>query len=486
MNKWLYIVILLLVAQSVCAWDWWPLPIRENASGSDSLCYRLELDAVSSTGRVAPFWLQSGRHGMVAAAAHSGNLTVGIEKSNASPERWWDYDFAVSVTGQLHSRLSGPDAQYAHVGRALTNDLYAHVRLYIVDVTVGIHPLSYNSGDALLTSGSLLFSGNARPMPRVTIGLDRWTAFPGLYGYVELRGGISQMLQWDDAYVTRGYVHHKFIGARLGGRLPVNISYTFHHVAQWGGYSPQYGDLGNDLHAFKNAFLAKGGGAMKMDQDNAQGNHIGEQQLALEVKAAGWHATAYWHQMFEDGPIRFIADAMNIRDGLWGINIRQDKWPFISSITYELLHTTDQSGPFHDKDGFIYGGNDSYYLNGVYQNGWNYFYRTIGTPFITSPVYNANGRIATTNNRVWAHYAGIRGDIYGYRYRVVCSHARNYGTYATPALSTNTAWMLEVSKHVEQAWGLDFSLTLAGDAGSQFGNTFGAMLSIRKIGLLKK
>jgi hypothetical protein len=44
--------------------------------------------------------------------------------------------------------------------------------------------------------------------------------------------------------------------------------------------------------------------------------------------------------------------------------------------------------------------------------------------------------------------------------------------------------MVEVSKHVEQAWGMDFALRLAGDAGSQWGNTFGAQLTVSKRGVI--
>ena len=51
-------------------------------------------------------------------------------------------------------------------------------------------------------------------------------------------------------------------------------------------------------------------------------------------------------------------------------------------------------------------------------------------------------------------------------------------------LSTNTATLLEVTKHVEKAWELDFGISLAGDFGSQFGNQFGAMLTIRKQGII--
>lgn len=458
----------------------------------DSIRYVMQIGAVSSSGQYAPYWMQTGRNGAIAASPHSGNMTIGIVKEATRPNRWWDYDFGVTVSGRLHSRLTmTPDRSLERIASAYTNSLYAHVRLYIVDITAGVKPLTYQNGDERLTSGSLLFSSNAAPMPRVSIGIDRWTAFPGLYGYLEIKGGISHLWQADDVYITRGYVHHKYIGGRVGGRLPVKLSYQFHHAAQWGGYSPIYGDLGNDMHAFLTAFKAGAGGSMANDQLNAQGNHIGEQQLALEIDVHDWHVTAYWHSLFEDGPIRFIGAQMNNRDGLWGLNIQQSRWPYIQSVTYELVHTTDQSGPFHDRDGFIYGGADNYYRNSIYRNGWNYHYRTIGNPFITSPIYNTNGELMSTNTRVMAHYVGIRGDIFGYRYRAVCSTVKNYGQYnsvighghKTP-ISHNTGWMLEVEKHVEKAWGLDFGVTIGGDIGNQFGNTFGAMVVITKTGIL--
>ena len=233
-------------------------------------------------------------------------------------------------------------------------------------------------------------------MPTISIGIDKWTAFPGVYGYLEVRGGISNMWMIDNVYVNNAMVHYKWIGGKIGGKLPVNLSYEFHHVAQWGGFSPIYGDLGNNWSAFMNAFLVQSGGSMANDQHNAQGNHIGSQILTLEVKGNEWKASAYWQNLSEDGPIRFIGFGMNNRDGLWGVNFSQNRWPFINGLTYEFVHTTDQSGPFHDRDGLIFGGNDNYYNNGVYVNGWNYWYQTIGSPFITSPRYNTSGEIRTT------------------------------------------------------------------------------------------
>ena len=478
--------LLLLTACPAFAWDWWPLPMAHEDTGRDTLLYTASLSGVASYGTTAPFWLQTNRNGDIAASPFSGNLTAGIIKPATCPNRWYDYDFAVTLTGRLQSRTDAVIPAMNTLGTGYTNLAYAHARLYIIDVTLGIRPEQYGVPDPLLSGGGLLYSYNAHPMPRVQIGVEQWTAVPGLYGYAEFRGGLSRQWQADNVYIRKCLVHHKWIGGRVGGRLPVNLSYEFHHVAQWGGYSPKYGDLGNDFHAFVNAFLVRSGGVMANDQINAQGNHIGSQILTLDVKGDGWKVSAYWNNIFEDGPIRLIGFGMNARDGLWGVHVTQTRWQYISGFTYEFLTTLDQSGPFHDKDGLVYGGADSYYHNGIYLNGWNYYYRTLGTPFITSPIYNTDGTLYTLNSMVRSHLAGVRGDIFGYKYRVLCSYTKNYGRNCrSPYLmSTNTGLLVEVRKHVEQAWGLDFSISLAADIGTQFGNQFGAILTISKTGLI--
>ncbi|MDY4149795.1 MAG: capsule assembly Wzi family protein [Paludibacteraceae bacterium] len=476
----------LLCVANASAWEWWPLPMDGADNRQDTLLYTVGLQGAASYGQTAPYWLQTNRHGDVSAAPLSGNITAGIIKPATRPNRWFDYDFALTLTGRLQSGSEAIQPSQNRLGNLYSTLAYAHLRLYIIDITAGIQPEQYGPTDNLLTSGGLLYSYNARPMPGVKIGIDQWTAFPGLFGYVEVRGGIAHMWQTDNVYVTQGMVHHKWVGGRIGGRLPVNVSYEFHHVAQWGGYSPVYGDLGNSWQAFMNAVLVRSGGTMANDQINAQGNHIGSQILTVDAKGDGWKMSAYWQNIFEDGPIRFIGAGMNAADGIWGLHISQNKWPYISGLTYEFINTTDQSGPYHDKDGYIYGGADSYFRNGIYRNGWNYGYRTIGTPFITSPIYNADGTIDTRNSRVQAHYIGLKGDICGYKYRAVCSYAKNYGNdnRSKTLLSTNTGVLLEVERHVEKAWGLDFGLSLAADFGTQFGNQFGAMIRISKQGLI--
>lgn len=486
-NKLLHIV---LFSLSVCAmsaqdWRWWPLALTHDNIQGDTLYYGAEVLGVASSGKYAPFWLQSNRNGNISASPYSGNISAGVWKPAVQNNRWYDYDFAVQLTGRVQSNMPSPLAPYQQRWTGYFNQLYAHLRLYVVDITAGVKPQIYEAIDPLLSCGSMILSGNSQPLPRITIGIDNYMPFPGLFGYMELKGGITYAWMVDDTYIQDCRLHHKFVAFRFGGKLPVNISYEFHHAAQWGGVSPVYGDVGSDFQSFVNVFLAQSGGTMPNDQINAQGNHVGSQQLALTTKGEKWSVTAYWQNFFEDN-FAFLGFGNNLPDGIWGISVQQKQWPWIQGVTYEYMNTTDQSGPWHDRDGLCYGANDSYYRNSVFQNGWNYFYRSMGTPFITSPLYNIDGTIHTLNSRVRLHHLGVRGDICGFQYRLLCSYVRNFGNDNTSKqlLSTNTAALIEVNKHVEKAWGLDFGLSLAGDFGNQFGNQIGVMLTIQKQGIL--
>ena len=445
-------------------WDWWPLLINDTTTAADTILYHGYISGVSSSGKQTPFLLRANQNGNISHSPHSGNISIGITKPATHPTRWWDYDFSVQLAGRFGSNdITGYFEQ-----------LYAHARLYIVDVNIGIQPMVYGSQSRILSMGGLLFSGNAHPVPRVSVGINDYIAFPGLYGYLEIKGGVSYGWLDDASQVKKTKLHHKFIGLRVGGKWPVTLAYEMHHAAQWGGYKGEI-DYGNTFSDLWNVFLFRSGGITSSDQLNAQGNHIGFQELALSYKQNGWQARIYWQSLFEDMSAMFIGFGMNAADGLWGINIQQDQWPFINQITYEFLNTTSQSGPLHDKDGLIFAGRDSYYHNSAYPQGWTYFGSIIGNPYLQ-----------LNNSRVRAHFAGIGGNIYGYKYRLMASHVNNYGTYQQPSKSYSTALMLEVSRLFEKAWGLEFSLALAGDIGTQYGNQFGAMLSIRRQGIITR
>ena len=470
-NRLAHMILLLAFATQASAWDWWPLPMAAPDTCRDSLFYVGEIYAHASSGAQTPSLLWRNTHGNISLQPYAGTISAGVIKPATRPNRWFDYDFGIVLNGRFGGGQPG-SGQTDITGYC--SELYAHARLYIVDITAGIHPISFCPGDKELSVGGLLFSDNAHPIPRISVGFERWTPIPGLFGYAEVKGGMSHGWLTDNAEGIKGtMLHHKYIGGRIGGKLPVNISYEFHHAAQWGGYSTKQGDLGNDWNSFKHIFLAKQGGSTKSDQLNAQGNHILSQTLCLTAKGDRWHLDIYWQDIQEDGRPRFLGKGQNSEDGLWGISAVQQHWPFIQGVTMEFFNTTDQSGPWHDRDGFVFGGADGYYQNSSYPQGWTYYGRIIGLPVCTP-----------NNSRVMGGNVGVKGDIYGFRYRFQCTHAYNLGTYSQRAESANTAVLLEVKKIVPQAWNMEFGLSLAGDFGTQYGNTFGAMITIRKQGLI--
>ena len=489
MRRLTYILILLLALVSVQASD--KAMLHKSLSGycgyswqrtqTDTLHYMAKLSAVVSSGSYAPYLIHTNTWGEVSEQPFSGVISAGVFKHENQGKRWIDYSAGVRVGMTIDKHF-----------RAYPQEAFASARLYMFRITAGFCPTEYDidTADPVLTSGNLLFSRNARPIPRITISTNGYIPIPFLFGYAELKAGLTHGWLIDNVYVSHAFLHHKYIGGRIGGSLPVNIAYEFHHAAQWGGESPTLGNLGNSWSSFKHIFFAQNGGNNQNDQMNAEGNHLGSQQLSIIAKWDKWRITAYWQNIFEDAPIYPLWKSVNIADGLWGISIRQTQWRYVSNLLYEFVNTTFQSGMLHDIDGLVIGGNDSYFTNSIYRNGWNFYMHTLGTPFITSPLYNSEQeQTQTLNNRVRAHHVGISGDIYGFGYKLLCSHVINYGKYDLYNIpsnrevkSRNTAVMLNVGKTVRQAWGLRFSLTLAADIGSQFGNNYGAMISVQKIG----
>lgn len=452
------------------------LPLRVFAQ-RDSIKYEASILGLASSGTYSPFWLQSNQYGKVSSAPTSADISFGINKDFGHKTGLFDYGFKANLLMQTNaSKTTG----YFH-------EYYAKVRLLVFDLIVGAREEQLGNQDSTLSCGGFLFSQNAQPMPKITVGIEHFTPVPFTHGFLEIKGAISHGWFTDNIYDQNVFLHHKYAYLKLGGKFPVHLQYGLDHVAQWGGTIPGWGQQPTKFNDYIDIFLGRSGGsdASRSDQINALGNHIISQSMRLDVDISDFIISGYWQNLSEDGPIRVIWNTMNLPDGLWGISIRNKNFPFIKGIVYEYLNTTDQSGPYHDKDGIIFGGGDNYF-NGEYQTGWSYYSRTIGTPFITSPIYNKNGIISIVNNRVQVHHFGIEGDIYGYQYKALSSFSKNYGTYSNPypEMIRNTSLMLEVNKQIPKLLNINIGCKIGADVGKLYGNSVGVQISLMKSGNL--
>ena len=447
---------------------------------NDTINYEVGMLGVASNGIYSPFWIQSNQYGKISSNPTSADVWVGLNKDFGNKNRLFDYGFKANLLLQTDKFKT---TAYFH-------EIYLKTRLSVFDLILGAREEQFGNQDSTLSCGGFLFSKNTRPMPKITIGIEHFTVVPFTNGFLEVKGAISHGWFKDNIYATNLFLHHKYLYGKIGGKLPVHFQYGLDHVAQWGGIVPVYGQQPSNLSAFKSIFFVNAGGTNSTvnDQLNALGNHIISQSMKLDIELSDYKISGYWQNLSEDGPVRIIWNAMNKADGLWGVSIRNSRFPFIKGILYEFLETTDQSGPYHDKDGIIYGGSDDYFNNSIYQNGWTYFSRTIGTPFISSPVYNKDGKVSIVNNRIQVHHIGIEGDVSGYRYKLLSSFSKNYGSYNEPypEMIPNTSFLLEVNKQFQKLSNIEIGCSIGGDVGRLYGNSVGCLFSIRKTGKLFK
>ena len=439
--------------------------------------WEVGLTSVGGVGDQAPFWIISNRQGKFLPEKYAGAMEAGIF-AERDTGKVFDYEYGIEVYGRAGA---GSDAwlHQAYAGFIFKD---------MVRFRAGMWEEIVGSRQPSISTGSIIWSGNARPMPKLEIGTPGYVPVPFLRGYAEVSGLMSHGWFEEGRYASDVWLHHKNFYVRVGGDLPVNLYYGFNHYAQWGGSSPrQEKPYPSDFKAFMKVFMIKHGDPEEPGTPdgwvlNRFGNHLGSRNYGIDVDLDNFSLGIYQQDVFEDNS---GYSRKNFPDGLWGAWFRlPDGERRVQAVVYEFLHTTHQSGPYHDLDGVELGGNDNYFNHGHYQSGWTYHKYTIGTPLITSPLLNDPASDRIRNNRVIAHHIGVEGYLSAnFRYRNFVTFTRNFGTFSHPfdERRDQWSWMAEVTAPVG-LFGLEAGVTVAADLGSMYGDNLGIMFSVRKRG----
>lgn len=390
----------------------------------------------------------------------------------------FDYGFGAEINANLSPTES----------RLFPGELYVEGKVGPFLAVLGMKREVFGNQDPILSSGGLIGSQNSRPIPGLTLETNGWVDVPMTYGYLEFKGGMANGWFSDNTVTTNTLFHYKWLHARLGGSFPLTINYALHHRVQWGGNSPTRGNAIVSMDNFFRIFLARNGSADQIpgDDQNSLGNHTISQNCGFTLKLPSMTFDAYWQNISEDKPVLFFNKAYNKRDGLWGVSLRQPKFRPLHSFVLEFLSTTDQTGPWHDRDGVIYGGADGYYNNGFYPNGWSLYGMTMGNPWISSPKYNTDGNVDFQNNCVRLWYVSGLGQIQQFNYRFTAAHSRNWGLVhpmrTTPKRQFSA--QLEVFHALPFLKNTEASLGLSGDRGAPYGNNLALLMGLRYTGIL--
>jgi hypothetical protein len=420
------------------------------------------------SGKNTPFWLFSNRYDKFPL---NDNIFYFDFLLLRKPDRskFIDYGFGTET-----------DIFYINTLDFRFQQIFGEIKLWKFILKAGKFEEKYGEQDSILTSGNILYSANARPMPKIILKSDDFIPVPFTKGYIELKGHIAHGWFDNTVDVKNFYLHSKDFYVRLGGKLPVNIYGGLAHFAQWGGISsnPRFDTLPSDFRAFKHIFFAESGDAGTVDTGeviNRLGNHIGSWNAGLIIKTKLFSSHFYFQSVFEDNSGRKFA---NFPDGLWGCLIKLNN-KYLKALSYEYLYTMLQSGdPKADTVPKWYTGNDNYFSHWIYTSGWSYYKQTIGTPFISSPIYNI------CNNRVKAHNLSVMANYNEYRFLLFISYYKNYGSYNYPIdpAKNQFSLMIEASKRMKKMPFIEVSARIGADFGKMYGENFGINFSLRKVG----
>ncbi len=464
--------------------------------------YSLQSDFLSASSRT-PFWMTANQYGEVPASGMNAALKASLHKEYdtlyhfpAMRMRTFSHGYGVSIT-----------ANTSGTSRVVVPEAYLKIRYAFLEFYAGRRKEITGIADSALSSGSFIWSGNALPLPKIQLSIPEYTPILA-QGLISVKGTYAHGWFGSTGAVKHYFLHQKTLYGRLGKpgwRLKMHAG--FNHQVQWGGrpatpfYDPETqqtisrfpGDFPAYLKVVSGISLNRGTavnqpGVPANEALNRAGNHLGTIDLALQWDGPAMRLLLYRQSIYEDGSLYHLS---NIADGLLGVSVRNKAGGVLRSLVLEYLHTVNQGGPLSASEGAIASelmGQDNYFNNSLYTDGWTYKGKGIGTPFIIpfsdipdlyptyvkekiNPAYLINNRVRMYHmSAAWR--AGDFSLISRYAFSV------NFGSYTYPLQPMHQHVF---AQQIAYRYGsYDFSLMFSGDAGKLIRESYGLKLSIRR------
>lgn len=455
-----------------------------------SLFYRIEGNATFSDGENTPFWMVSNIHGLGEPELNNGYLRGQIYKPMKEEKRF-DWGAGIDLAG-------GWNLPYTF----RIQQLYGEIHYRALQINLGSRDFYSEYNNPRLSSGDLLYSGNALAIPQLRIGTYGFAPFWGTKGWLSVKAYLSYGMftdsnwakhwvttrsQWasDILFCSRG------LWFRIGNNdvYPLTLDLGIEMGTQFGGtIHKSDGDLKmpNGFVDWLKAFIPFAGNSStpESEQTNIQGNMNGEYNVSISWNPAlNWNLRLYYEHFFEDHSQMFLEYGL-WKDGLIGVELSFPKNPFVSKFLYEYVATKDQTGAVnHDYTPEIpeqVSGRDGYYSHYLY-GPWQNWGMSMGTPFAISPLYNRSHKLLMYNSRFILNHFGIEGSpLENLRWRMLLSFSQNWGTYNLPLSyqMDNFSGLVEVEGKLNKLPGWYVKAALAWDHGALLGNNFGGMISI--------
>lgn len=444
-----------------------------------SLDYRVFSTVHGAGGGTVPFWHYANTRGQV----RPGSSTNWVSGAGiALPFRGGE-GLDVSLGGEVVGRVSDRTNTLHFL------QLYGKVQYRGLRLSVGRFPETVGATQPALSSGAMLVSRNAPPVPKLKLSTPSYLDVPLTGGHVQVRGRWSDGRLSSERTIEGALLHQKtfYLKVNVG---PLAASGGLVQNTTWGGKGQSH-----ELSDYLNVFV---GNQARTERDpNRVGNTIAAYDFALQYTLNDWQLRA--SRLF------YLEDTVSLRfrspwDGMWGLSLRRtegDGW--VDGVLYEHVNTIQQDAlPGAPR------GRASYYNHFIYESGWTYEGTVLGNPLLVfSPEQNQ-----VVNNMIIAHHLGIRGTPtprLGYTARL--TYSRNYGV-CEDQIITGTCDIVasepvppnqevrprgelredqysvfgEVRYCLSEAPGLQLVASTAVDAGEFYGDRWGVRVGLRWSG----
>ncbi len=366
----------------------------------------------TGTGSETPFWHYANTNGQIQSGSSFNNIT-GL--AVAMPFREQSSGLDLSAGAELTSRLSD-------TGNTIHfQQLYGSLQLGVFQLNVGRFYGTIGLNPADLSTGSMMQSNNATPIPKISLEMTRFVDIPLTNGIVQFKGHYSDGKLENDRFVDSPFLHQKSLYLKINIERLEAIGGFLHNV-QWGGTHPELGKLPQSFGDYLRVVFGQSAdaesNARNADISNKIGNIVAAYDIALRYSLKSYQLQGY--RMF------YLEDTVSTRlrsfwDGLYGIGFRRTDGVngLFSGLNYEFMNTIQQDSPPG-----VPRGRASYYNNSTYRSGWSYNGTVLGNPLMR---FNSDtDRI--DNNMIIAHNLGMDGWITSrLQYRAMATYSRNYG-----------------------------------------------------------
>lgn len=484
------------------------------AAAEERVEYRADLNAVVSSGRYAPYMIGSWNSGRLVAgkAVYQGGR---LERKLDLDRRFsWSYGLEYSAgysnafEYDRYASGSWTESSYRTPAFRLIQ-LYGALKYRQVFLLAGMKERKSVIVDGSLSSGDLVRSNNARPIPGVAAGFIDFVDIPLTNGWVQISGEIMYGRFTDNAFRRDQFNHYQ-------GLLTQDLCYTYKHchfrsnpekpfsviagmqtAGQFGGSTVRYKRGNIESEDYRGFHVRDLWDMFFPSEGSGEGYYKGNSLGSWDFKACynfrnGSTLSAYFEWPWEDGS---GIGRRNGWDGVYGLQYDFAPGSAVQSIVVEYLDFTNQGGPIHHTAGDFPGttlpseanGGDNYWNNDFYGAYANYG-MAIGTPFVLAPVYNKDGSPFFLHNRARGFHAAAQGAVnesWRWRAKVGYSRAGGQGRLPAPEKLHSFSAMAEAWWTPAQASlpGLELHAQAALDLGKLRGDNFGVLVGLSYSGL---